>query len=64
MTMSYEQSPASRTGEVTGLRLTFNNLARIVIPLVSGALGATFGAAPVFWLNALNLGAVSWLARR
>jgi MFS family permease len=64
MTLSFERSPAGRTGEVTGLRLTFNNVSRIVIPLVSGALGAAFGAAPVFWLNALNLVAVSWLARR
>lgn len=64
MTLSYDRSPAGRTGEVTGLRLTFNNISRIVIPLVSGALGATLGAAPVFWLNAVNLIAVSWLARR
>lgn len=64
MTMSFNRSPAGRTGEVTGLRLTFNNISRIVIPLVSGALGAAFGAAPVFWLNAVNLAAVSWLARR
>mgnify|MGYP001574705636 CR=1 FL=1 len=64
MTMSFNRSPAGRTGEVTGLRLTFNNISRIVIPLTAGALGATFGAAPVFWLNALNLTAVSWLARR
>jgi MFS family permease len=64
MTLSFDRSPAGRTGEVTGLRLTFNNISRIVIPLVSGALGATFGAAPVFWLNAVNLIAVSWLARR
>lgn len=64
MTLSYEHSPAGRTGEVTGLRLTFNNMSRIVVPLVAGALGATFGAAPVFWMNALNLAAVSWLARR
>ncbi len=64
MTMAFERSPAGRTGEVTGLRLTANNVSRIVVPLVSGALGAAFGAAPVFWLNAFNLAAVSWLARR
>ncbi len=64
MTLSYDRSPAGRTGEVTGLRLTFNNIARIVIPLTAGALGATFGVVPVFWMNAVNLTAVSWLARR
>ena len=64
MTLSYDRSPAGRTGEVTGLRLTFNNISRIVIPLTAGALGATFGMVPVFWMNAVNLTAVSWLARR
>ena len=64
MTLSYDRSPAGRTGEVTGLRLTFNNISRIVIPLVSGALGAAFGAAPVFWMNAINLAAISRLARK
>jgi MFS family permease len=64
MTLSFDRSPAGRTGEVTGLRLTFNNISRMVIPLVAGAFGAAFGAAPVFWLNAVNLVAVSWLARR
>jgi MFS family permease len=64
MTMSFSQSPAGRTGEVTGLRLTANNIARIVIPLTAGALGGTFGIVPVFWMNAANLGLISWLARR
>ena len=48
MTISYERSPAGRTGEVTGLRLTFNNISRIVIPLASGTLGAALGVAPVY----------------
>jgi predicted MFS family arabinose efflux permease len=64
MTMAFNQSPAGRTGEVTGLRLTANNIARIVIPLTAGALGATFGMVPVFWMNAANLAAISWLAKR
>ena len=52
MTMAFNRSPTGRTGEVTGLRLTANNVARIVIPLTAGALGATFGVFPVFWMNA------------
>lgn len=64
MALSYEKSPPGRTGEVTGLRLTANNIARVTIPLISGALGALLGAAPVFWLNAANLAAISWLSRR
>jgi MFS family permease len=64
MTVAFERSPAGRAGEVTGLRLTFNNISRIVIPLVSGSLGALLGSAPVFWMNAANLLTISWLARR
>jgi MFS family permease len=64
MMVSYERSPPGRTGEVTGLRLTANNVARVTIPLVSGALGALLGAAPVFLLNALNLTLVSYIARK
>jgi hypothetical protein len=37
----------------------FYNVARVVIPVVCGALGSALGAAPVFWLNALNLTAIS-----
>lgn len=64
MMMSYERSPAGRTGEVTGLRLTANNLARVIIPIVAGTLGAAFGASPVFWANAANLIGISWLIKR
>jgi MFS family permease len=64
MSLAFDRSPAGRTGEVTGLRLTANNVARIIVPVIAGLLGTTGGAAPVFWMNAMNLLAVSWLARR
>lgn len=63
MSISYERSPPGRTGEMTGLRLTVNNLARISMPLASGALGAAFGTSPVFWMNAGNLLLTSYLSR-
>lgn len=55
MTLAFNRSPQGRAGEVTGLRLSANNLARVVIPVVCGALGGAFGAAPVFLLNAISL---------
>jgi predicted MFS family arabinose efflux permease len=64
MMMSYNRSPPGRTGEVTGLRLTVNNISRVVIPLVTGTLGAALGSAPVFWMNAGILATISWLSRR
>ena len=64
MMLAFERSPAGRTGEVTGLRLTANNVARIVVPVIGGAIGSALGAAPVFWLNAGILAGISWLAKR
>jgi MFS family permease len=64
MMMSFERSPPGRTGEVTGLRLMANNVARILVPLAAGVLGSVLGTSAVFWLNALNLGALSFMSRR
>lgn len=64
MSISYERAPPGRAGEVTGLRLTVNNVARISMPILCGAVGAALGASPVFWLNAVNLLATSFLSRR
>ncbi|MBM3341959.1 MAG: MFS transporter [Betaproteobacteria bacterium] len=60
MTIGFNRSPEGRAGEVTGLRLSANNLARVIIPVVCGALGGAFGAAPVFIVNAFNLAAISY----
>jgi MFS family permease len=63
MSLTFDESPVGRTGEVTGLRLTVNNLSRTLIGPLAGALGSLLGLAPVFWMMALNLFAVGWLAR-
>lgn len=64
MSISYEKSPPGRAGEVTGLRLTANNLARVAMPLLCGLVGTALGASPVFWMNAVNLAGISLLSRR
>lgn len=64
MMMCYERSPEGRTGEVTGLRLTANNVARVIIPVGAGALGTAIGVAPVFWINAVSLAGISYVSRR
>lgn len=64
MTLAYERSPAGRSGEVTGLRLIANNVTRVAVPMLCGAIGTAFGTTPVFWMNALNLAAVSYLSRK
>ena len=64
LTLSYERSPPGRTGEVTGLRTIATNVARFIVPLISGVFGSTAGAGAVFWMNAVNLSVISYLARR
>lgn len=61
--ISYNRSPPGRSGEVVGLRLFINNITHIVVPLGAGAIGAAFGAGPVFWTSAAILAASGGLAR-
>lgn len=61
LNLTYNRSPAGRSGEVTGLRLTINNITHIAVPLGAGSLGALFGIAPVFWASAGILLASGWL---
>ena len=64
MTLSFERSPAGRSGEVAGLRLIATNMARFAVPLASGLLASLLGVGAVFWINAVNLAVISHMARR
>ena len=46
-----------------GLKMTTNNLTKLVSPVVFGAIASAFGLFPMFWLNALLLGTGGWLSR-
>jgi MFS family permease len=59
----YNRSPPGRSGDVTGLRLTINNITHIGVPLAAGALWTVLGVAPVFWVNAAILAASGRLSR-
>jgi MFS family permease len=62
-TVMYDASPPDKVGEVIGLRMTMANLGQTLVPLLSGAVGAALGVAPVFWtVGALMLGD-AWLNR-
>ena len=50
--LMYERTVQGRAGQTLGLRLTGNNLVRVVGPLVFGAIGSAFGMPPAFWINA------------
>jgi MFS family permease len=57
MMMTCNIAPKGRTGEAMGLRLTANHVTRVVVPLIFGLIGSAFGTYPVFFVNALLLGA-------
>ncbi len=52
MTLVYNASPPGRAGEATGMRITVNQVAHCIIPLVFGGLGSVAGYAAVFYTNA------------
>jgi MFS family permease len=56
MVITYNRAPEGRSGEVMGLRQSFNKLTEVLVPLVFGSLGSAFGIGPAFWMDALLLG--------
>lgn len=62
LNLTYNRSPAGRAGEVTGLRLTINNITHIGVPLAAGSVGALLGIAPVFWASAAILLVSGWMS--
>jgi MFS family permease len=62
--LTYSQSPAGRSGEALGLRMTANHGARVVGPLVFGTVGSAFGLFPVFWGSAVLMAAGGVLSGR
>jgi MFS family permease len=64
MMLLYGAAPEGRAGEALGLRTTLLNFSQTFIPLLSGALGAAFGMAPVFWAMAVALAGGAAYARR
>lgn len=63
MSTLHTVAPMGRQGEALGLRSTVIHFSTLVMPLGFGALGATLGVAPVFWLTGLALCAGAWQAR-
>lgn len=60
----YSLSEAGRAGETLGIRLTVNNLVRVVAPVAFGFIGTAFGMAPMFLLNGVLLSGGVFISRR
>jgi MFS family permease len=61
--MMFSSSAEGRSGEALGLRQTVNNVMRVSAPAIFGLVASAFGLLPVFWINALMLGAGGWITR-
>lgn len=55
MMMTFSNSTQGRSGEAMGLRVTVNNLARMIAQVSFGSIGSAFGVFSVFWINAFML---------
>jgi predicted MFS family arabinose efflux permease len=55
MMQTFSTSTEGRSGEAMGLRVTVNQLTRVIVPVMFGSIGSLLGLFPVFWLNALML---------
>jgi MFS family permease len=64
LTLVYNASPERRKGEAAGMRITVNQIAHFVVPLVFGALGSAAGLAAVFLTNAGCLMAGGYISLR
>ena len=64
LNLAYNYSPPGRTGEVTGLRLTINNITHLGVPVAAGGLATALGVGPVFWTSAALLAVGGWLTRK
>lgn len=64
MVIAYNRAPEGRSGEVMGLRQSFNKFTEVLVPLIFGTLGSAFGIGPAFWMDALLLGGGALMMKR
>ena len=53
--LTFSTSAEGHSGEVLGLRITMNHLARMIGPWHSGRSAQRLEYSPMFWINALML---------
>ncbi|MGG4484125.1 MFS transporter [Paenibacillus illinoisensis] len=63
MTVAYNSSPKSRTGEVLGLRLAMNRISQLSAPMFFGLLGSSLGLVSIFYASGFMLLGGAWMIR-
>lgn len=61
--LMFSGAQPGRAGETVGLRLTVNNIARILGPAIFGAVGAAAGLMAVFWINGVLMASAGRLSK-
>ena len=61
--LMFSRAADGRSGEALGLRLTVNNLVRVIAPALFGFIVSGVGLAPVFYINAVMMGAGGIVSR-
>jgi MFS family permease len=61
--LMFSRAADGRSGEALGLRLTVNNFVRVIAPAFFGFIVSGFGLAPVFYINAVMMGAGGLVSR-
>ena len=64
LSLLHTHAPPGRTGEAAGVRMSLINTMSVAVPLTFGAVGASVGIGPVFWLVGTCLMTGGFLARR
>ena len=55
--LMFTSSLKGRSGEGIGIKITVNHLTKMISPILFGAVGSAFGLSPMFWINAVMMGA-------
>jgi MFS family permease len=65
LSLSYaiQVSPPDRRGEVLGMRITFNRVSQLTIPLMFAGIGGIAGVAAIFWGSGALLMLAGYLTR-
>jgi MFS family permease len=65
LSLSYaiQVSPPDRRGEVLGMRITFNRVSQLTIPLMFAGIGGIAGVAAIFWGSGALLMLAGFLTR-
>jgi MFS family permease len=61
--LMFSRATDGRSGEALGLRLTANNVVRVIAPALFGFIVSGFGLAPVFYISAVMMGAGGAVSR-